>query len=95
MVQPVSWLSRTVARLLNPPVTTARIHVKVIIENVYRIYPGDNGGEVTAVEKANLTARRELRSILISSTSTSERKLYYSPELSIFLPQDNRKTALH
>ena len=32
---------------------------KVIIENVYKIYPGDKGRDVTAVENANLTIESE------------------------------------
>src|SRR5271155_917394 len=32
---------------------------KVIIENVYKVYPGDKGRDVTAVENANLTIESE------------------------------------
>jgi len=32
---------------------------KVIIENVYKVYPGDKGRDVTAVENANLTINSE------------------------------------
>jgi multiple sugar transport system ATP-binding protein len=38
---------------------TKAFMAKVIIENVYKIYPGDKGSEVTAVDNVNLTVESE------------------------------------